>query len=108
MLAWFNTLNTLSKLINGLPVCIGSSGPVTKRSRLEAYYQTAIDPEAKLPIVNSINIIEPVPILNLKKDCNFNVIAMLHDRQVDKNGNPKSVETVDEVNQLADSCSTVC
>jgi len=48
---------------------------VTKRSGLEVYYQTAIDPETKLPIVNLLNIIEPEPILNLKKDYNFNVIA---------------------------------
>ena len=100
MRKYVGLVSTLSEPINGLPVCIDSSDPVTKRSGLEAYYQTAMDPEAKLPIVNSINIIEPEPILNLKKDYNFNVIAMLHDR-VDKDGNPKNVETVDEVHQLA-------
>ena len=97
MLAW---LVLYRNQINVLPVCVDSSDSVTKRSGLEAYSQTAIDPEAKLPIVNSINIIEPKPILNLKKDCNFNVIAMLHDR-VDKNENPKNMEPIDEGHQLA-------
>jgi 5-methyltetrahydrofolate--homocysteine methyltransferase len=100
MRKYVGLVSILSKPIGGLPVCIDSSDPVTKQSGLEAYYQTAMDPTVKLPIINSINIIDPEPILNLKKDYDFNVIAMLHDR-IDKDGNPKNVETADEVHQLA-------
>ena len=64
MLAW---LVLYRNQINVLPVCVDSSDSVTKRSGLEAYYQTAIDPETKLPIVNLLNIIESELILNLKK-----------------------------------------
>ena len=100
MRKYVGLVSILSKPIGGLPVCIDSSDPVTKQSGLEAYYQTAMDPTVKLPIINSINIIDPEPILNLKKDYDFNVIAMLHDR-IDKDGNPKNVETAEEVHQLA-------
>ena len=64
MLAW---LVLYRNQINVLPVCVDSSDSVTKRSGLEVYYQTAIDPETKLPIVNLLNIIESELILNLKK-----------------------------------------
>ena len=64
MLAW---LVLYRNQINVLPVCVDSSDSVTKQSGLEAYYQTAIDPETKLPIVNLLNIIESELILNLKK-----------------------------------------
>ncbi len=93
-------VNSLSEDMGGIPVCIDSSDPVTKSAGLEAYYRTAKAPEAKLPIVNSINIIHPQPVLELKAEYDFKVIAMLHDR-IDASGNPVNVNTVDEVHELA-------
>jgi 5-methyltetrahydrofolate--homocysteine methyltransferase len=100
MAKYVDLVNGLSEGIGGIPVCIDSSDPVAKRAGVEAYYRTAKQPQTKLPIVNSINIIDPDPVLELKADYDFKVIAMLHDT-IDASGNPVNVNTVDEVHELA-------
>jgi 5-methyltetrahydrofolate--homocysteine methyltransferase len=100
MRQYVNLVNSLSAGVGGMPVCIDSSDPVTKQAGLEAYYRTAENPREKPPIINSINIIDPQPILELKADHDFKVIAMLHDK-IDAAGNPANVGNVDEVHDLA-------
>jgi len=92
-------VDMVNSLAPGVPVCVDSSDNATKAAGIEQYFKTARNP-ANLPMVNSINAVNPDEILELRQRYPFKVVAMLHQR-VDKNGLPQRVDSVEEIVELA-------
>lgn len=90
---------SIATATKGISVCIDSSDAAVKATGLEQYYKTA-GGEAPLPLVNSITLIEPKPILELKKRYDFKVVAMLNERVI-KSGEHISIKTPDEIHVAA-------
>jgi 5-methyltetrahydrofolate--homocysteine methyltransferase len=83
----------------GTPVCIDSSDPLTKAAGIDQYFRTARDPDV-WPMLNSINMLDPKPVLELRKRYAFKVVAMLHET-VDADGVPVAIESPDQAHGLA-------
>lgn len=92
-------VDMVNSLAPGIPVCVDSSDNATKAAGIEQYFKTARNPE-NLPMVNSINAVNPEEILELRERYPFKVVAMLHQR-VDEKGFPKTVDSVAEIVELA-------
>jgi methylenetetrahydrofolate reductase (NADPH) len=92
-------VDMVNSLAPGVPVCVDSSDNATKAAGIEQYFKTARNPE-NLPMVNSINAVNPKEILELRERYPFKVVAMLHQR-VDKDGLPQTVDSIEEIVELA-------
>ena len=92
-------VDVVNSLAEGVPVCIDSADSDTKRAGVTQYFRTTRNPDA-LPIVNSITMLDPKPVLALRDRYRFKVVAMLHE-WVDEDGVSRAVETVDEQLTLA-------
>lgn len=93
---YVDMVNTIGR---GVPVCIDSSDPATKAAGIDQYFRTARDPQA-LPMLNSINMLSPKPVLELRERYPFKVVAMLHET-VDDNGVAVAIESPDQAHGLA-------
>jgi len=83
----------------GVPVCVDSSDSATKAAGIDQYFRTARDPQA-LPMLNSINMLDPKPVLELRERYPFKVVAMLHET-VDDSGVALAIESPDQAHGLA-------
>lgn len=93
---YVDMVNTIGR---GVPVCIDSSDPDTKAAGIDQYFRTARDPQT-LPMLNSINMVHPKAVLELRERYPFKVVAMLHET-VDKDGVPVAIESPDQAHGLA-------
>jgi methylenetetrahydrofolate reductase (NADPH) len=90
---------TIATITKGVAVCIDSSDSEVKAAGLEQYYKMAGN-LAPLPLVNSILLTDPNPILELKRQYNFKVVAMLNEKLEDS-GEHISLKTPDNVHRAA-------